>query len=69
MHANLAWRQDVVHVLQEGLILDLIVREEEGDSLTLLTCCAVQELHVFQQVGHVVWPVRQGVRIQAKANL
>ena len=57
MNTDLAGGQDVVHVLQEGLILDLIVCEEEGDALTLLTRCAVQELEVFQQVAHVVRPV------------
>ena len=53
---DLAGGQDVVHVLQEGLVLDLVVGEEEGDALALLACRAVQVLEVVQQVAHVVRP-------------
>ena len=51
-----ARRQHVVEVLEESLVLDLLVGEDEGDSLAFLASCAVQVLEVVQQVGHVVGP-------------
>ena len=51
-------RQHVVEVLKERLILDLLVSEDEGDSLALLASSTVQVLEVIQQVGHIVGPER-----------
>lgn len=46
----------VVQVLQESLILDLIVSEDESDTLSLQPCHTVQELEVIHQVGCIVGP-------------
>ena len=51
-------RQHVVEVLKERLILDLLVSEDEGDSLALLASSTVQVLEVIQQVGDIVGPER-----------
>lgn len=47
-YTHLSWGQNVVHVLEEAFVLDLIVGEDEGDSLALLAGSAVQELQVLQ---------------------
>ena len=46
--------EDIVDVLEEALIFDLIVSEEEGDSLALLTGCSVEHLQVIEKVVGVV---------------
>ena len=56
--------EDVVHVLEEGFVLDLLVREEEGDAVALLAGCPVQVLQVLQQVGHVVRPDHMATNMQ-----
>lgn len=53
---NLAARQDVVHVFQEGFVLNVIVGEEERDSFSLLTSDTVQSLQILQQVTAAVRP-------------
>lgn len=52
--SDLPRRQDVVHVLQEGLVFDFIVGEDETGSFALLAGCSVQALQVLHQVGCVV---------------
>ena len=49
-------RQHVVEVLKEPLILDLVICEDEGDSMSISASCAVQVLEVIQQVGHTIRP-------------
>lgn len=38
--------QDVVHVLEEGLVFDFVVRKEEADAFAMLASCSVQTLQV-----------------------
>ena len=64
-HADLSWSDDVVHVLQEGFVLDLVVGEDERDSLSLLTGDPVQVLEVFHQVAHIV---RSADRMKGNVN-
>lgn len=52
--SDLSWWKDVVHVLQEGFILDLIVSENKADTFALLSSSSVQALQVLHQVGGVV---------------
>lgn len=56
--------EHVVQIFQKGLIFDLLVSEDEGDTLALLSGRAVQELEVFQQVGGVVGSAAQSQAIQ-----
>ena len=64
-----AWRQHVVQVLQESLIFDLIISEDEGNSVPITTCCAVQVPEVIQQIGHIVRPAgEQGCKSKVKVN-
>lgn len=52
--SDLSWWKDIVHVLQEGFILDLIVSENKADAFALLSSSSVQALQVLHQVGGVV---------------
>lgn len=56
--SDLSRGQDVVHVLQEGLVFNFIVSEDETGPFALLAGCSVQALQVLHQVGCVV---RSGV--------
>ena len=47
-------REYIVKVLKETFIFDLLVSEDKRDTLALLSWCTIQELQVFQQVGHIV---------------
>lgn len=47
--------QDVVHVLEEGLVFDFVVSKDEADAFAMLASCSVQTLQVIHQVGCVVW--------------
>jgi len=60
--------EDVVHVLEEGFVLDLLVREEEGDAVALLAGCPVQVLQVLQQVRHVVRPDDMATSMQYQSS-
>lgn len=42
--SDLSWWKDVVHVLQEGFLLDLIVSENKADAFALLSSSSVQAL-------------------------
>lgn len=46
--------QDVVHVLEEGLVFYFVVGKEEADAFAILASCSVQSLQVVHQVGCVV---------------
>ena len=64
-----ARRQHVVQVLQESLIFNLIISEDEGNSVPITTCCAVQVPEVIQQIGHIVRPAgEQGCKSKVKVN-
>ncbi len=52
--SDLSWWKDVVHVLQEGFILDLVVSENKADAFALLSGSPVQSLQVLHQVEGVV---------------
>ena len=56
MYTDHTRRQHVVEVLKESLVFDLLVGEDEGDSLAFLAGRAVQVLEVVQQVGYIVGP-------------
>ena len=43
----LSWAEDVVEVLQEGLVLDFIVGEDEGDTLAFLPLLTSPELRTL----------------------
>ena len=51
---DLSRGEHVVDVLQESLIFDLIVREEESDSFSLLSCYSIEHLEVIQEVVGIV---------------
>ena len=48
--------QHIIDELQEGLILDFIVCEDEGHTLSLQPSSAIQHLEVINQVGDIVSP-------------
>ncbi len=48
--SDLSWWKDVVHVLQEGFILDLVVSENKADAFALLSGSPVQSLQVLHQL-------------------
>ena len=56
MWAYLSRCQDVVHVLKECLVFDLIVCEDECDTVTVQSCGTVEEFQVLHKVAHTVRP-------------
>ena len=51
---DLAGGQKVVQIFEEAFFLDLLVCEDEGDSLPLHSSHSVQVLEVLHKIGHVV---------------
>ena len=48
--------EDIVEVFEEAFLLHLLVSEDEGDALALLSSHAVQRLQILQQVSNVIRP-------------
>lgn len=59
---DLSGRQDIVQVLQEGLVFDFVVSKDEADAFPLQTGCSVQTLQVIHQVSCVVGAVKKSIR-------